>query len=121
VTRMIVLPGIRRSGVNADGASAPMIGCSRPDRTRSARSASRSRSGSDSEDFARTALIIDGIVGRKHNADSRAWDGLLADPVTRARTLVGIAKACSWSGEHALRWASKDADAMSRQIFEHTT
>ena len=35
VTRMIVLPGIRRSGVNADGASAsgrtaPMIGCSRP-------------------------------------------------------------------------------------------
>jgi hypothetical protein len=65
--------------------------------------------------FARTALIIDGIVGRKHNADSRAWDGLLADPVTRARTLAGIAKACSWSGKHALRWASKDAGAMSRQ------
>src|SRR5258708_22806016 len=50
VTRMIVLPDTRRPGANADGASAsgrtaPMIGFSRPDRTRSARSASRNPSG----------------------------------------------------------------------------
>ena len=58
VTLMIVLPGIRRLGANADGASAsgrtaPLIGFSRPDRTRSARSASRNRSGSTTKKIAR--------------------------------------------------------------------
>jgi hypothetical protein len=61
VIRMIVLPGVRRSGANAAGASAsgrtaPTIGLSRPSLSRWARSASRERSASTTKKMARPSL-----------------------------------------------------------------
>ena len=75
---MVVLPGIQWPGVNADGASAsgrmaPMIGFRRPDRTRSARSASWSRLDDEKIDSApwATTTLVDGEPSARTGGASR--------------------------------------------------
>jgi hypothetical protein len=99
---MIVLPDTRRSGVNADGTSAsgrtaPTIGFSRPDRTRSARSASPNRSGSTTKKIARPSAgrtfggpTIVTSVPPASNQRSRALEDLAADHVEHDVDLTGV-------------------------------
>jgi hypothetical protein len=99
---MIVLPGTRWSGANVDGTSAsgrtaPTIGFSRPDRTRSARSASRNRSGSTTKKIARPSAgrtfggpMIVTSVPPARTSGGRALEDFAADHVERDVDLAGV-------------------------------
>ena len=100
--RMIVLPGMRRSGANAAGASAsgrtaPTIGLSRPSLSRWARSASRERSASTTKKMARPSLgwTVGTLIGGDERAAgahqrSRAVEDLAADHVEHHVDLAGV-------------------------------
>ena len=99
---MIVLPGVRRSGANAAGASAsgrtaPTIGLSRPSLSRCARSASWQRSASTTKKTVRPSLGW--TVGNLDDGDeraagahkrSRAVEDLAADYVEHHVNLAGV-------------------------------